>query len=189
MRRVEGHDDLQEPQHERQAGECRGQRRPWRLYFKHCGGALVAYSTQLAQFPVTGGAIEEPDARVIPIDVKRTKTAIKATLNSKVLFDISSAALRPEADGTLKQLIPLIGEAQSTIEIHGYTDNSGTDDINKSLSRARAGAVAAWITKQTNLPTRQMQIRGLGSADPVASNATDTGRAKNRRVVVTIPRL
>jgi outer membrane protein OmpA-like peptidoglycan-associated protein len=163
-------------------------KRFWRLYFQHCGGALVAYSTQIAQFPVTGGAIEEADARIIPIAIKRTPEAITATLSSKVLFDISSAALRPEADGTLQQLIPLVTEAKGAIDVYGYTDNSGTDEINQPLSRARAAAVASWLTKRTNLATARLRVHGRGSTNPVASNATETGRAKNRRVVVTIRR-
>ena len=160
----------------------------WRMYFQHCGGTLVAYSPQIAQFPVPGGAIEPADVQIIRIPVVRTPHTIKATLDSKVLFDISSAVLRAGADNELRQILPLLSETKGEIDVAGYTDDTGNDAINRPLSQARAATVATWLERNAAVPAWRLRVLGFGSRDPVRCNCTASGRAKNRRVVVTIHR-
>lgn len=160
----------------------------WRLYFVHCGGELVAYSPQIAQFPVQGGAINAAYLATIPIHVKRTGTRIIATLNSRVLFAFASAVLRRRADGELRQVIPLLKHTSGAIHIAGYTDSTGTNTINKPLSMARAMTVARWLERNAGLPAARIHVHGFGSSDPIACNCTTGGRARNRRVTVTIDR-
>ena len=71
------------------------------------------------------------------------------------------------------------------ITIAGYTDSSGSEAANVALSRARANAVRDALRSQ-GIVTDRMQAEGYGSQDPVASNATDEGRAQNRRVTVVV---
>jgi len=67
------------------------------------------------------------------------------------------------------------------IEVHGHTDNIGTDEYNQKLSEKRAQAVKERLVSR-GISASRLTTRGLGKLDPVASNATPEGRAQNRRV-------
>jgi outer membrane protein OmpA-like peptidoglycan-associated protein len=171
--------------------EDSGLRRFWALYFRHCGGALVSYSTQLVAFPVSGPAITGADYSTIPtstiqVHVARRRHTIVATLTGNVLFTTNSAALRPGARAALAKLLTLIAAARGRITVVGYTDSRGGATINGPLSRARARSVARWIVMRAHVRPGRLTVHGLGARDPVATNATAVGRARNRRVVVTI---
>ncbi|WP_018655761.1 OmpA family protein [Actinomadura flavalba] len=110
-------------------------------------------------------------------------------LSADVLFALNKADLTPRADGVLRGVAGQIDASQGTdVRVDGYTDSSGNDAINRPLSERRAATVA---NRLKTLVTRQgvtFTPAGHGSADPVASNADDRGRRKNRRVTVTFPR-
>jgi outer membrane protein OmpA-like peptidoglycan-associated protein len=158
----------------------------WRRYFQHCGGSLVYFAPQLTSFPESK-EIAAADRSLIPIRFERTNRAVEATLSADVLFDFGSAELRPKASTVLRRLLPEIERATGQIEIVGYTDSIGSPGVNLPLSRARARAVAAWVLDHSKTTT-PIIVRGHGATDPVASNADAAGRAKNRRVVIVIPR-
>lgn len=108
-------------------------------------------------------------------------------LNSDVLFALNKANLNSNAQAILKDVASRIDKASaSTIKVDGYTDNSGNDTINEPLSRRRAESVAKALKKLVTRSGVSYQTAGHGSADPVASNDSATGRKKNRRVTVTI---
>jgi peptidoglycan-binding protein ArfA len=73
----------------------------------------------------------------------------------------------------------------SHIDIEGHTDSTGSEETNLKLSRERAAAVGDFLVTQGIAQTR-MTTKGLGPADPVASNDTAEGRAKNRRVEIVL---
>jgi outer membrane protein OmpA-like peptidoglycan-associated protein len=158
----------------------------WKLYFERCGGSLVAWTTQLLQYPVAGDAVQDADTRTIPIKIERRADTTVATLSSEVLFDLNSAQLRAGAERALRRILPLLENARGSVEVAGHTDNTGTDQINRPLSHARARAVARWIRSHASRRVGRLTIRGVGSQEPVASNRTPLGRARNRRVVITI---
>ena len=74
------------------------------------------------------------------------------------------------------------------IQVDGYTDNTGSEDINQALSDARAAAVKDWLQKHAprNFPDNRFKISGHGSQNPVATNDTFAGKAANRRVEITL---
>jgi outer membrane protein OmpA-like peptidoglycan-associated protein len=72
------------------------------------------------------------------------------------------------------------------IEIRGYTDSIGEEDYNIQLSQRRAESVMAYLISRGIDPVR-LTAKGYGSANPVASNDTPQGRAKNRRVEFRAP--
>ena len=76
--------------------------------------------------------------------------------------------------------------AGATVEVEGHTDDQGTDAYNRTLSEARAAAVAAWLTANAGVPAASIRTAGLGETAPAASNADEAGRAQNRRVVITV---
>jgi OmpA-OmpF porin, OOP family len=100
-----------------------------------------------------------------------------------ILFDTDSATIKPESDPALKEIAALLGrEPALRVFIVGHTDTQGGYDYNMSLSARRARAVADTLTARFGIPPDRMRNAGVGFLAPVASNATDEGRAKNRRV-------
>ncbi len=98
--------------------------------------------------------------------------------NSAVLTADSRPVLNEVADGIAKH-------PRLRIELQGYTDATGSDKYNLTLSDKRANAVREYLVSQGVKP-EQLTAKGYGKADPVASNATPAGRAKNRRVVMKV---
>jgi len=74
---------------------------------------------------------------------------------------------------------------QSTIDIIGHADSDGADAYNLDLSRRRASSVASYLV-QRNVLADRLYVEGRGESEPVASNATASGKAQNRRVEITI---
>ena len=75
--------------------------------------------------------------------------------------------------------------AKSSLEVSGHTDNKGPDNVNKRLSRKRAEFVRDYLVGN-GLSQRRLSARGYGPDRPIDTNDTDAGRAKNRRVEVTL---
>ena len=99
-----------------------------------------------------------------------------------VTFQTGSATLTAASFGTLNQVAAsLRAYPEVRVEIAGYTDDQGALAANRRLSQARADAVRAYLIRQ-GVPGTQLVARGFGSANPLDSNATPTGRARNRRV-------
>lgn len=99
-----------------------------------------------------------------------------------VNFESGSARLLPTSDAVLDQVAAsLLAHPEVRIEIAGYTDNTGSAGTNTRLSAARARAVRTYL-QRAGVTAERMQATGYGPANPVASNATSTGRARNRRV-------
>lgn len=101
-------------------------------------------------------------------------------------FDFGSSALRAESDATLAEIVAWhrANPARSLV-IEGHTDAVGGDAANATLSQQRAEAVVAALVKR-GVPSGRLTARGIGSRMPVATNDTDAGRARNRRVVVAV---
>ncbi|MBV8153483.1 MAG: OmpA family protein [Candidatus Eremiobacteraeota bacterium] len=101
-------------------------------------------------------------------------------------FDTASAKLRPDSIASLKELLALIQSIpNSRWMIAGHTDNQGGADYNMGLSDARAHSVVAWLA-QHGIAANRITAKGYGFTRPVADNATDAGRALNRRVEVSL---
>ena len=98
-----------------------------------------------------------------------------------VLFASGSAALLPVSGDELDRLAELLKKAPGySVEIVGHTDDIGEEDDNLKLSQERAEAVKAYLIGQGITPTR-ITSRGDGEANPIATNETEEGRARNRR--------
>ncbi len=97
-------------------------------------------------------------------------------------FDTGKATLKPEAEKVLAEVLTLLhGQPDWKMKIEGHTDSTGTKALNQTLSQQRADAVVAWLVKNGIAATRLTAV-GLGDTLPIADNATDEGRARNRRV-------
>lgn len=120
-------------------------------------------------------------------EVERVGEGIKITLNENTVnFDFNSATLTSTAKANLDKLITVLKNNPDTnINIYGYTDSVGSDSYNLTLSGKRADAVKAYLTSK-GVSSSRLFTQGMGEANPVASNDTDAGRAKNRRVEFAI---
>jgi outer membrane protein OmpA-like peptidoglycan-associated protein len=105
---------------------------------------------------------------------------------SDVLFDTGHYSLKPGAREKLAKVAGiLIAYPGLNIEVGGYTDNVGGDDMNKKLSENRADAVRNYLVEQ-GVVTGSVSSKGYGNTLPVASNNNATGRQENRRVELVV---
>jgi OmpA-OmpF porin, OOP family len=100
-----------------------------------------------------------------------------------ILFDVGSSLIKPQSNASLAQIAALLSQ-NPALKLHvvGHTDNQGALDANFALSKARAAAVAASLSAQFGIAAARLNANGVSSLAPVASNADEAGRAKNRRV-------
>jgi OmpA-OmpF porin, OOP family len=104
-----------------------------------------------------------------------------------VLFDFNKATLKPESEGVLQRVLAFArSDASLKLEVQGHTDNVGGEDYNQMLSEARAKSVVAWATEH-GVAANRLSFKGYGKTLPVASNDSDEGRARNRRVEIARP--
>ena len=105
---------------------------------------------------------------------------------SDVLFDTGHYSLKPGAREKLAKVAGiLIAYPGLNIEVGGYTDNVGGDEMNQKLSENRAGAVRDYLVQQ-GVTTNSVSAKGFGNSSPVASNENSSGRQENRRVELVV---
>jgi peptidoglycan-binding protein ArfA len=111
---------------------------------------------------------------------------ITALLNTPINFDTDGVTLTASSQPVLTQVADKVkGCPDAKIAVNGYTDSSGNDAINIPLSGNRAKSVADFLVSQ-GVAAGNVTSQGHGSADPIASNDTPDGKAKNRRVEITV---
>lgn len=116
----------------------------------------------------------------------RTADTLKMILPSAVTFANDKATLAPAAQTVLTQVAGIMREFPDTgIIVDGYTDSTGRKAYNQRLSEVRAQSVAT-VLAQGGVAMDKLQARGHGASAYVASNANAAGRAKNRRVTLTL---
>ena len=105
---------------------------------------------------------------------------------SDVLFDTGKYTLKPGAREKLAKVAGiLISYPSLNIEVGGYTDNVGGDDMNQTLSENRAGSVREFLVGQ-GVSTNSVSAKGFGNTLPVATNDNSAGRQENRRVELVV---
>ena len=105
---------------------------------------------------------------------------------SDVLFDTGKYSLKPGAREKLAKVAGiLLAYPGLNIEVGGYTDNVGGDEMNQTLSENRAGSVRDYLVQQ-GVATNSVSAKGYGNTLPVASNGNSAGRQQNRRVELLV---
>lgn len=100
-------------------------------------------------------------------------------------FATGKADILPESSQTLQQIAELLSEHNNLkILIEGHTDNTGDFQKNMQLSNERAQSVKKYLTERHGIDAQRMNTMGAGQSRPIASNDTEDGRAKNRRVEI-----
>lgn len=122
-----------------------------------------------------------PNAEVI-----REGEGIIVKFDSGILFDFDKFALKDAAKTNIQSLATSLNQYPGTdIKVIGHTDSRGTEQYNMGLSEKRAAAVKAYAVSQ-GVPASRLITIGKGFAEPIGDNATDAGRAENRRVEIVI---
>jgi len=103
-----------------------------------------------------------------------------------IYFDFDKTTLKSESFVELNKVVDFLKRNPNVeIEIHGHTDNKGSDDYNLELSQGRSQAVMDYIVSQ-GIEAYRLAAIGYGETKPIDTNDTDEGRANNRRVEVTV---
>ncbi|WP_193073997.1 OmpA family protein [Pseudomonas sp. FME51] len=119
------------------------------------------------------------------LNAKQTDRGSVVTF-SNVLFDHDKSDLKPAANSSVRKLAEFLNEhEQRKVLIEGFTDSTGADSYNLTLSQARADSVRRALVRE-GVASSRIETVGLGEAHPVSDNDTPASRAMNRRVEVTI---
>ncbi|MBI1838574.1 MAG: OmpA family protein [Flavobacteriia bacterium] len=114
------------------------------------------------------------------IELKNIAVGSKIALRN-IFFDLGKATLRAESNAELDRLVKLMKDVPTLkIEISGHTDNTGSANINETLSQQRAEAVVTYLASK-GVAANRMVAKGYGSSKPIAPNTTDEGKQQNRR--------
>jgi outer membrane protein OmpA-like peptidoglycan-associated protein len=120
------------------------------------------------------------------VSVTRVGQQIILNMPSNITFATDQASVQPQFNQTLVSVALVLKKFDKTIvDVYGHTDSQGDDNYNLSLSQRRAVAVATILANQ-GIDQRRFFIEGKGESSPIASNATESGRAQNRRVEIQI---
>ncbi|WHZ12267.1 MAG: Outer membrane protein A precursor [Burkholderiaceae bacterium] len=143
---------------------------------KGCDGAIVPVAAP-APAPAAAAPAPAPAPAV---------TASKVTYSADAFFDFDKSVLKPEGKAKLDDLVDKIkGIKLEVIIAVGHTDSIGTVAYNQKLSVRRAEAVKAYLETK-GIEKNRIYTEGKGKSQPIASNATAAGRAKNRRVEIEV---
>jgi OOP family OmpA-OmpF porin len=128
-----------------------------------------------------------PAAKPAPAPAAKPKpVAEKITFAADVLFDFDKATIKPEGKSKLDDLAAKMKDINLEVVIAiGHTDSVGSDAYNQKLSVRRAESVKAYMVSKGVEPNR-IYTEGKGEKQPVASNKTKDGQAKNRRVEIEV---
>lgn len=149
--------------------------------------AMQAHAASLAkrEAALAEQAIAAMQGRLDNMRARQGEQGMQMTLEGDA-FAPGQASLRPQAASHLGALVQFVqSHPHVPVLVVGYTDDTGAAAANLVLSRQRAQAVAQALVAQ-GVTAGRVHVSGKGEADPVASNATAQGRARNRRVVVIL---
>ena len=150
-------------------------------------GALIGGLSGLVAGGALGNYYDKQAKELAAIaDVVKGDNGLQVFLKNDILFDVGSAELSAASTQTLTDLNRVLKKyPKNRIVVQGYTDSTGSDEYNQTLSEQRAKAVYDYLLAN-GLKTLSITHVGYGKANPIASNDTEEGRAKNRRVVLAI---
>jgi len=152
-------------------------------FFRH---AFIVLCLALAACQTTGLTPEQVTL-LRDSGFSETDAGWELNLDARLLFDISSAALTQREMDSLDKIantLNTIGIVDIIVE--GHTDSTGSERYNRELSLKRATMVADYLAK-AGMSRERMQVKALGSDNPIATNATREGRSENRRTVIIVP--
>ena len=153
-------------------------------------GALIGAGIGGAAGAATGGYMDVQASKLgeklrgTGVQVLRDGDNIRLIMPNSITFNTNDDTMKTTANQVLDSVALVANEYDKTrLQIVGHTDSSGNDKINIPLSQRRATSVAQYLALRGVNPAR-MQALGVGASQPIASNATEEGKAQNRRVEI-----
>jgi len=129
---------------------------------------------------------EQAMAQEVVASAELFRTGLKESGHVEVpgiYFDTGKAVLKPESDAAVAEIARLLAaDPGLKVYVVGHTDSVAGLDLNMNLSQARAEAVVQALVTKHAIAAERLRALGVGPAAPVASNETEDGRARNRRV-------
>ncbi len=120
------------------------------------------------------------------VEIERRGDELVLTMPSGITFGFDRHDVQPQFRPTLDRIADILEDyPQTMIDIYGHTDSVGGDAYNQTLSENRAASVANYLSAR-GVRQERMATLGYGETQPIADNATDSGRAANRRVEIRI---
>ncbi|MBR3677226.1 MAG: OmpA family protein [Alphaproteobacteria bacterium] len=153
-------------------------------------GALIGAGIGGAAGAATGGYMDVQESKLrqkltgTGVQVARDGDNIRLIMPNSITFDTNNDVMKTSANAALDSVAEVAKEYDKTkLQIIGHTDSTGNDKINDPLSQRRATTVANYLAMRGVAGSRLYAV-GMGSKQPIASNATEEGRAQNRRVEI-----
>lgn len=148
-----------------------------------CDGAIVPV---VAPAPAPVAVVPAPAPVAAPAPAPVAPAATKVTYAADAFFDFDKSVIKPEGKAKLDDLVGKIKDINLEVIIAvGHTDSVGSDAYNQKLSVRRSEAVKAYLVSK-GIEKNRVYTEGKGEKQPVASNKTAEGRAKNRRVEIEV---
>lgn len=120
------------------------------------------------------------------VQVIEDKDSIRLIMPGNITFKTDSADINASFYPVLNSVAKVLKKYDnSTLMVSGHTDSTGSAEYNLNLSRQRAQSVASYLEGQ-GIKSSRFEVLGMGSSNPIASNANANGRAQNRRVELKI---
>ncbi len=154
-----------------------------------CGPIVFSDDASLAIVGTSAEPEPEPVAAPEPEPQKRVEVRDnKIVINEKVLFEVNSDKIQEVSHDLLNEVAKVIAENPQIkkIEVQGHASAEGSDSHNMKLSDRRAKSVRKYLTNKGGVTKDHLTAKGYGETQPIASNDTDEGREKNRRVEFVI---
>lgn len=157
-------------------------------------GAAVGGAVGAGAGAIIGRKMDKQKAELEKIEGAKVETvtdannlqAIKVTFDSGILFATGKSDLNASSKEALLKFAATLKETPETdVTIYGHTDNKGSRELNEKLSRERAESVSKFLVSNA-VQKERLTTQGKAFDEPVADNATEAGRAQNRRVEVYI---
>ena len=127
----------------------------------------------------------ERDSGAIIVE-KVSDNNLRVTMTAQTAFDVDSSTIKGGFHSSMNKIADVINKyGKTTLDVLGHTDSTGSDKYNQALSERRAQAVAQYFASK-NVHQERLRIEGAGKSQPRASNDTEQGRTKNRRVEIII---
>ena len=148
------------------------------------GGGII----ESAGLKLNIGAGENPIEELLLMFIQSDKAVDKTTWFNfdRLLFETGKTTLKPESQEQLKNVAEILKTfPKVTLKVGGYTDNTGDANANLKLSADRAASVAQELVK-LGVADARLDSEGYGDQYPVGDNATEEGRAKNRRIALRV---
>jgi OmpA-OmpF porin, OOP family len=128
----------------------------------------------------------EHETALIEMQAELGTAGLKVALSSAD-FDSGTSKFAPQSTDRIDHVAGLLKERPDLrVVITGYTDDRGSDAANMRLSQRRSDSVRDFLVAQGGVDGSRIESKGMGEAEPVASNDTEEGRAQNRRVELRI---